>query len=186
MKVTLLTSLIILLFSQTHAQKLSNSEKKIWKAELKVMEEADQLYRKLMVDFPEMDNDSIWELQTKNDSINKAKFIELTKLYGYPSYKNIGYEASIALILHFTLENDFHDLKDLFKTELEKGNMLPSYYAWWYDRCQRNMGNPIFYGQYTNQKEFCGEDWKKYNERRKEIGLDALTGKAICDSFDLE
>lgn len=145
------------------------------------MEESDQRFRNLMVQHPEMNNDSIWALQTALDSINKAKFMELTKQFGYPSRKNIGREASLGLVLHFTMEEDFRVLKDLFKSELDKGNMLPEYYAWWFDRCQRNMGNSIYFGQYTNQKEFCGDEWKTYNERRKEIGLEALMGKASCD-----
>jgi hypothetical protein len=59
--------------------------------------------------------------------------------------------------------------------------MLPEYYAWWFDRCQKNMNKPIFYGQYTNQKEFCGDEWIIFNQRRKEIELEPLKGKATCD-----
>ena len=181
MKIRILITLFLVLPIVCSAQNLNHSEKKIWKKALNSMEETDQLYRKLMVSSPEMNNDSIWKLQTTLDSINKSKFIELTSQYGYPSRINIGREASVALILHFTTDNDFHELKDLFKSELDKGNMLPKYYAWWYDRCQKNMNKPIFYGQYTNQKEFCGSEWTTFNERRKEINLEPLKGKATCD-----
>lgn len=178
--ITVIASFFLLAF-YSNAQNLSRSEKREWKIALKNMEETDQLYRKLMVNSPEMNNDSIWKLQTAFDSINKVKFVELTTRYGYPSQKNIGKEASIALILHFTNPSDFDALIDLFKDELEKGRMLPEYYAWWYDRCQRNMNAPIYFGQYTNQKEFCGEEWFTYNERRKAIGLEPLPGKARCE-----
>lgn len=180
MKFVLLTFFFLFNFL-SNAQNLSRSEKKEWKDALKNMEETDQLYRKLMVETPSMNNDSIWKLQTSFDSINKATFIELTTRYGYPSQMNIGKEASIAMILHFTNEVDFYELVDLFKSELDNGRMLPSYFAWWYDRCQRNMNAPIFFGQYTNQKEFCGEEWLTFNERRKVIGLEPLVGKATCD-----
>lgn len=175
--------ILILLFLalNTSAQNLTHSKKKELKKELKSMEENDQRYRKLMIESPEMNNDSIWSLQSSLDSINKIKFIEIITHYGYPSRKNIGYEASIGLILHFTTEEDFKNLKELFKAELDKGNMLPEYYAWWYDRCLRNMNKPIYYGQYTNKKEFCGDEWTTFNEHRKEIGLVALKGKATCD-----
>lgn len=181
MKFITLVSILFLFINESTAQNLSRFEKKIWKKELKIMEDTDQFYRQLMNESPEMNNDSIWKLQTYYDSINKVKFIELTKLYGYPSKKNIGKEASIGLILHFTNENDFNDLKDIFKAELEKGNMLPEYYAWWYDRCLVNMGKPIFFGQYTNQKEFCGEEWTIFNQRRQDIGLEPLPGKLDCN-----
>ena len=85
------------------------------------------------------------------------------------------------MLLHFTNEQDYNGLKELFKSELNNGNMLPAYYAWWYDRCLRNMNKPIYYGQYTNKKEFCGDEWTAFNEHRKEIGLAALKGKAICE-----
>ena len=181
LKIVTLISILLLLSTDTNAQNLSRSEKIVWKKGLDKMEETDQIYRKLMVKSPELNNDSIWAIQSSLDSTNRINFIELTNLYGYPSKKNIGREASIALILHFTLEKDFRILKNLFKSELDKGNMLPEYYAWWYDRCQRNMGNAIYYGQYTNQKEFCGDEWTTFNENRKEIGLTPLIGKVSCD-----
>lgn len=144
------------------------------------MEKGDQLYREQMDKHPELASDSLWKLQSIIDSSNKVQFISLTQQYGYPSKKHIGKEASIAMLLHFTLEQDFLELKDLFKSELEKGNMLPAYYAWWYDRCQRNQNLPIYFGQYTNET-FCGDLLKLYNQRRAEIGLEALKPKANCD-----
>ena len=51
--------------------------------------------------------------------------------------------------------------------------MPPIEYAYWYDRCQKNMGQPLYFGQYTNEK-FYGEELKTYNEHRKEIGLSPL------------
>ena len=112
MKFHLLVQFLLFIPFVCSAQNLIHSEKKIWKKTLNNMEETDQLYRKLMVNSPEMNNDSIWKLQTCMDSINKSKIIALTVQYGYPSRNNIGREASVALILHFTTENDFNDLKD--------------------------------------------------------------------------
>ena len=181
MKKTLILFLsIVTLNSPSFAQDLSSSQKKEWKKELKKMEELDQVYRVMMVENPKYDNDSIWRLQTINDSINKQKFVALTLKYGYPTFDRVGFARSLVLILHYTLENDFLELKDLFKTELEKGNMPPREYAWWFDRCQRNMGLPIYYGQYTNDK-FCGEQLNIYNEHRKEIRLEGLQPNPNCE-----
>jgi hypothetical protein len=170
---------LFLCFNFVSAQELSSSEKKAWKNELKLMEKSDQFYRGKMIKQPELNNDSIWSLQSIIDSINKKNFTDLTKKYGYPSLKRVGNETAMGLILHFTLESDFMELKDLFKVELDKGNMPPKHYAWWYDRCQRNMKKPIYYGQYTNEK-FCGEQLETFNQRRKEIGLDALEANPDC------
>ncbi|WP_341901934.1 hypothetical protein [Fluviicola taffensis] len=161
------------------AQELSSSEKNTWKTALKTMERSDQLYRGKMIKQPELNTDSIWKLQSAIDSSNKQQFVDLTKQLGYPSLKRVGNETSMGLILHFTLENDFAELKDLFKVELDKGNMPPKHYAWWFDRCQRNMNKPIYFGQYTNEK-FCGEQLKTFNQRRKEIGLEALEANPDC------
>lgn len=171
--------LLLLLTSFGFAQELSSSEKSIWKNALKSMEKSDQFYRGKMSKQPQLNTDSIWKLQSTIDSVNKKNFVDLTKKYGYPSLKRVGNETSIGLILHFTLENDFAELKDLFKAELNKGNMPPKHYAWWYDRCQRNMNMPIYYGQYTNEK-FCGEQLDTFNQRRKEIGLEALEANPNC------
>jgi hypothetical protein len=176
-----LGALIFLLLSinGVFAQELSASQKRMWKDALREMEKSDQLYRVKMIKQPELNNDSIWKLQSIIDSINQRKFVALTVQFGYPSLKRVGNETSMGLILHFTLENDFIALKDLFKAELDNGNMPPKHYAWWYDRCQRNMNKPIYFGQYTNEK-FCGDQLELYNQRRKEIGLEALEANANC------
>lgn len=144
------------------------------------MQDTDQYYRVMMVENPQFDNDSIWRLQTISDSVNKQKFVELTKKYGYPTWERVRVSGTIALILYFTLENDFLELKDLLQSELEKGNMPPQEYAWWFDRCQRNQGLPIYFGQYSND-DFCGEQLELYNRHRKEIGLEGLEKGAECD-----
>ncbi len=174
---------VLIIFNFTHhilAQDLSFSQKREWRKELQKMQKSDQHYRLMMIKNPELNNDSIWKLQSINDSINKIKFIDLTLKYGYPTWERVRYGSTIALILHFTLKNDFLELKDLFKTELEKGNMPPKEYAWWFDRCQKNMGLPIYFGQYTNEK-FCGEQLNTFNNRRKEIGLEALESNPNCE-----
>lgn len=175
---TILT--VIVLCDLSTAQDLSFIQKKEWRKELRKMEKSDQYYRLLMIEKPELNNDSIWRLQSVSDSINKLKFVELTAKYGYPTWERVRRGGSIVLILHFTLEKDYHELKRLFRNELENGNMPPREYAWWYDRCQRNMGLPIYYGQYTNDK-FCGEQLNIYNDHRKEIGLEALQPNPNCE-----
>lgn len=179
-KIAIIIFAIITITNFSIAQDLSSSQKKEWKKELKKMEELDQVYRVMMDENSKFDNDSIWRLQSIRDSINKQKFIELTTKYGYPTFDRVGFARSLVLILHYTLENDFLELKDLFKTELDKGNMPPKEYAWWFDRCQRNMGLPIYFGQYTNDK-FCGEQLNIYNEHRKEIGLEGLQPNPNCE-----
>jgi hypothetical protein len=179
-KIAIIILAIITITNFSIAQDLSSSQKKELKEELQKMEELDQFYRVMMDENPKFDNDSIWKLQSINDSINKQKFIEITTKYGYPTWESVGFNHSLILILHFTLENDFLELKDLFKTELMKGNMPPREYAWWFDRCQRNMDLPIYYGQYTNDK-FCGEQLNIYNDRRKEIGLEVLEANPNCE-----
>ena len=179
-KIAIIIFAIITITNFSIAQDLSSSQKKEWKKELKKMEELDQYFRVMMDENSKFDNDSIWRLQTINDSINKQKFIELTTKYGYPTFDRVGFARSLVLILHFTLENDFLELKDLFKSELDKGNMPPKEYAWWFDRCQRNMGLPIYFGQYTNDK-FCAEQLNIYNDRRNEIKLEALEPNPNCE-----
>ena len=90
MKIVTLISLLLILFLNTNAQDLTHSEKKIWRKALKNMEETDQLYRQIMKETPELNDDSIWGLQTTLDSINKVKFIELTELYGFHHVKILG------------------------------------------------------------------------------------------------
>ena len=179
-KIAIIIFAIITITNFSIAQDLSSSQKKEWKKELQKMEVTDQYFRVMMDENSKFDNDSIWRLQSIRDSINKQKFIELTTKYGYPTFDRVGFARSLVLILHFTLENDFLELKDLFKSELDKGNMPPKEYAWWFDRCQRNMGLPIYFGQYTNDK-FCGEQLNIYNEHRKEIGLEGLQPNPNCE-----
>ncbi|AEA45796.1 hypothetical protein [Fluviicola taffensis] len=175
----LLLFFLSLMSGISFAQELSSAQKKEWKTELQKMEKSDQYYRVKMAKNPALNNDSIWKLQSDIDSINKATFVELTTKYGYPTMGRVRYAGTIGMILHFTLEEDFIQLKELFYSELKKGNMPPKEYAWWYDRCQRNMHQPIYFGQYTNEK-FCGDQLKLFNERRKEIGLEELVGNLNC------
>ena len=143
------------------------------------MVKMDQRYRSEI--FSSSNPDSLWLLQNSLDSVVKIKFESIINQYGYPSRKRVnGSEVTVALILHMTTQKDFDYLKTLFKSELENGNMPPKEYAWWYDRCQKNINKPIFYGQYTNEK-FCGEQLGTFNLRRKNIGLEELEPDPSCE-----
>ena len=66
------------------AQELTHSQKKEWRKALKIMVKDDQHYRVLMAENTIYNNDSIWNLQSISDSINKSRFIQLTKKHGFP------------------------------------------------------------------------------------------------------
>jgi hypothetical protein len=135
------------------------------------MDKRDQYYRVKMVKNPGLNNDSIWKLQSINDSINKIAFVNLINKYGFPSTKRIKLGANtLVVLLHLTTEKDFIDLLDLFQNELQKGNMEAFYFAIWYDRCQVNMNKENKYGTYR-KKDFCGKELEQINENRKQIGL---------------
>ena len=163
----------------SHSQELSHHQKKEYKKGLKNIYKNDQHYRQKMVKRPELNNDSIWRKQSMLDSINKIEFRNLIEEYGYPSSHRLKVQNPIGPVLHFTNEEDFGELKGLFWEELQKGNMPAEEYAWWYDRCQRNMKKQIYFGQYTNE-QFCGYRLGIYNDRRKKIGLGELRPSNNC------
>ena len=160
-------------------QKLSFSDKKEWRKNLRLMLKDDQFYRSNISKKNQLNNDSLWVFQSKNDSINKEKFIRLTKKFGYPSLKRIGNQISVVLILHFTLEKDFEQLLPIFNNELKKGNMPGWDYAIWYDRCQLMMKKTPLYGAY-GKKLFCSPELELVNEKRKSIGLEKLPADHNC------
>lgn len=173
--------IVLMIFNQDSiAQELTFRQKRYIRSEIRVLEKNDQLYRAEIVKHPELDKDSLMQLQEAVDSVSRKLFVSIIEKSGYPSKTNIGRETSLALLLHFTTENDLKELKELLLLELKEGQMKPDYYAYWYDRCLRNMNQPIYFGQYTNSV-FCGEQLKQYNEHRSEIGLKELEGKTNCD-----
>lgn len=176
--------IVLMIFNQDSiAQELTFRQKRYIRSEIRVMEKNDQLYRAEIVKHPELDKDSLMQLQEKVDSVNRKLFVSIIEKSDYPSKTTIGRETSLALLLHFTTENDWFELQDLFSSELNKGRMKPDYYAYWYDRCLRNLNQPIYFGQYTNSV-FCGDQLKQYNEHRLEIGLKELEGKTNCEEYD--
>lgn len=162
------------------AQDLTHSQKKEWRKALKLMVEDDQRYRVLMAENTIYNNDSIWNLQSVSDSINKSRFIQLTEKYGFPSLERIGNQNAVTLLLHFTLKNDFGELLPLFQKELQKGNMPPFEFAVWFDRCMVNMQLPNKYGVY-GKKEFCPPELDDVNTSRIEIGLEKLNKGTDCE-----
>jgi hypothetical protein len=160
-------------------QKLNFADKKEWRKNLKQMLKDDQFYRSKISKQNILSNDSLWILQSKNDSINKEKFVQLTNKFGYPSLKRIGNQNSVVLILHFTLEKDFVQLFPLFNNELKKGNMPSLDYAIWFDRCQIMMKKSTFYGAY-GKKTFCSPELEEINEKRSSIGLEKLLADPNC------
>jgi len=172
MKLIINLSIIIFISNNILSQDLSFKSKRNARKTLKTMIKDDQKYRLLMD--PNQKNHSLWKLQNNLDSINRNKFTDLIKNYGYPAGKRInGSEYSYIFALHFTSPKDFTFFLPIFNSELKKGNMPPIEYANWYDRSQKTMGQPLYFGQYTNDK-FYGEERNLYNIHRKEIGLAPL------------
>ena len=170
----LITILTFLFFISNNilSQDLTFKSKRSVRIIMKKMIKDDQKYR-AKID-PHQKNDSLWKLQNNLDSINKNEFISIIHKYGYPSAKRINSgDYSLVIILHFTNPEDFNQFSPIFYSELKKGNMPPIEYAYWYDRCQKNKGLPIYFGQYTNEK-FYGEQQNIYNIHRKEMGLEPL------------
>ncbi len=133
----------------------------------------DQEYRSMISQNQLIDSDSLWVLQSKNDSVNKYLLLSIIKDYGYPSGERTGSDLTKVLTLHYTLEGDYTLLRTIFNKELKKGNMPPDEYARWVDRCMINMKKPNVYGVY-GKKSFCGEELEQVNRKRKEIGLTPL------------
>ncbi|MDX2359710.1 MAG: hypothetical protein QNK23_02810 [Crocinitomicaceae bacterium] len=156
----------------------SKTQRKLRKT-LKEMLEDDQEYRGALAADATLSFDSMMYLQTQNDLINREKFMNLIRNYGYPSYDRIGNGLSGVLTLHFTTENDFFVLMHLFNDELKKGNMPPVEFARWYDRCQINMHGENSFGEY-GKKEFCADEIDIINLNRASVGLENLTPVA-CD-----
>lgn len=174
--------IVIFLFLSAHfyTQKLSFFEKTTCRKIIRKMDKRDQYYRMKMIKNSGLNNDSIWKLQSINDSINKIAFVNLINKYGYPSNKRIKLGANtFGILLHQTLEKDYIDLLDLFQNELQKGNMEAFYFAIWYDRCQVNMNKENKYGAY-GKKDFCGKELEQINENRKQIGLAPLKSALDC------
>ena len=172
MKILLILFLSISSYSMS--QHLTYKEKKTIRRELKAMLKSDQQYR---IELTNQQNqslkDSLWKLQSQNDSINKEKFKQIILNSGYPSLTRVGTELSTVLILHFTNQNDFIELDELFLSEIKTGNMPKMEYARWYDRCQINMGKLSRFGAYGNEK-LCGDRLTEINKNRLDFGLDAI------------
>ena len=175
------SSLVILLLlcaNVLSAQELKGAEKRDVKSQLREMEKRDQEFR-IQIRQKPSEKDSLWKLQSVNDSINKIQFIHLIGKHGYPAQERVGIPTTIFLTLHFTLENDFRDLQDIFGQELKAGRMPALEYARWYDRCQMNMHSESMFGAY-GKKEFCGEELQRVNENRATIGLPVLSASSDC------
>ncbi len=104
------------------------------------------------------------------DSLNFIKFYQITKKYGYPSYKRTGSTAVDVLTIHFVDSVHFSLLFSLFENELKKGNMNSVDYAQWYDRSMLHVGKKQLYGEY-NKEYPCVENIEQTNIARKKIGL---------------
>lgn len=151
------------------SQQLAFSQKRECRRELRKMVKRDQVYRLIIVKENRSLDDTLWRLQTINDSINLADFTKMTEKYGYPSLSRVGM-MPVVLLLHFTLEPNYLSLRDLFEKEQKKGNMPAWDYAVWFDRCMVNMKQPTWYGEY-GRKEFTAEEKVVINANRKAIGL---------------
>ena len=125
------------------------------------------------VGFGKLVKDSLWALQNKLDSLNEVRFIKVIQVYGYPSFRRIGSKNASILLTHLTDKIRFNRYHDLLKMELEKGNLPPSEYASWYDRCQLTMKNQQLYGEYDKIYP-CVENLTLTNYERKKIGLKKL------------
>jgi hypothetical protein len=175
---TILFICAIFVDNLTFAQrKLTFNQKMKVRRELKKMLKSDQQYRKLLISHPSNEKE-LWRKQSFNDSLNKIQFVNLIHRFGFPSLERVGSEYSVVLTLHFTNEQDFDDLKELFQQELFNKNLSPLEYARWFDRCQINMKKSNLYGVY-GKKDFCGDELKQMNKNRNSIGLENL--QEVCE-----
>jgi len=113
--------------------------------------------------------DSLRVLQKKLDVLNEVQFIQLIKTHGFPSKKVIKSKNAGVLLIHITEERHFKKYQYLFEQELKKGNLPPSEYASWYDRCLLTMGKKKLYGEYVREYP-CVENIELTNIERKKIG----------------
>lgn len=169
----LLTLLMLTTIDSISAQKLTFKEKRYCRKEKAILLKKDQQYRKLLVQHPEIPFDSVMCLQNSLDSSNYIQFKTIVQSYGYPSVKRVGGGNPIVLMLHFTYKVHFEECLNLFKSELQNGNLSNVDYAIWYDRCQVNQQLPTYFGEY-GKKNWTLEQKKIINDHRTEIGLPPL------------
>jgi len=179
MKLSILFFILFFFGQSVSAQELSCKTQRKLRKTLRVMLKDDQEYRLMLNAEASISQDSIKLLIEQTDHVNRLKFVGIMQEFGYPSEERIGSELSAVLTLHFTTEENFFQLHQLFNVSLKKGEMPPVEFARWYDRCQINMHGENAFGAY-GKKEFCADEIQRINENRASIGLDALIA-VQCD-----
>ncbi|MCH2233379.1 MAG: hypothetical protein MK078_03915 [Crocinitomicaceae bacterium] len=127
---------------------------------------------------PQATMDSLWNLQSINDSLNFEHLVSLLKEYGFLSKKRIGVGYLNTIILHMMHDDEFCILDTLLIQEVEKGNLSPKSYASWYDRYLLITGQAQLYGEYNTYTP-CVTSLEETNRAREKIGLKKLK-KNIC------
>lgn len=147
-------------------------------------QEIRQAYMKSLKD--SISRDKIQFSMELIDSINFVNLLKLTKAYGFPNYKTVGYkgvnDAWLLLWHHRGAEIEDNplwlEIVPYIETEISKGTLDKDFLVMFIDHNEVENGRPMIYGSlygyYRGQKEYDElqvVDKENLNLRRKEKGM---------------
>lgn len=132
------------------------------------------------------------------DSLNFEKFISFVKENGFPNKKMVGdinwaQESVGAVGFVYMVHNPKKVAKkyyELFKSEIDKGNLNPELFAYALDRYfVSSEGRSYFntpYKAWASANGVCLQDKEKSNNLRLDIGLEPLPDSVFIDCSKIE
>lgn len=115
------------------------------------------------------------------DSLNCDRLIQITKEYGFPSKKAVGFFNHFditVMILHF--QKYEKDLTPILKQACLNGDLKPIDFARYYDKyCLVNKLEILYATEWLHPSK-CIENLEKTNQARMEIGLKPVEQREKC------
>ncbi len=190
MKHLILLSILLPLFVNVFAQETKNQNTLAF--ELCQLFAIDQTIRA-----PEYYN-ILKDKVSKIDSLNLNKFIEFVEKNGFPNKKMVGEEnwiqgcvrmAGFVYLVH-NPKKVVREYYNLFKTEVDKGNLSPAMFSYPLDRYYVSVeGRSYFdtpYKGWTTANGVCLQDKAKSDSLRASIGLEPLPISNFIDCSEIE
>lgn len=193
MKHTIFLTLFLFLFanSNIHSQELSTPEQDALAFELCQLYAIDQTIR--TKEYSEVLRERIIEF----DILNFDKFLSFVKKNGFPNRKQVGEKnwmqdcvRNVGFV--YLSHNPDKVMKnyDLFKAEVDKGNLSPIIFSYALDRYYvMTEGRSYFdtpYKGWTTANGVCLHDKEKSDKLRSSIGLEPLPESAFIDCSGME
>lgn len=184
--------LLVLLHSLVNIFAQETKNQKALAFELCQLSAIDQTIRE-----PEYSN-ILKENWSKIDSLNFNKFIDFVKKNGFPNVKLVGEEnwsQPCIMMAGFTylVHNPKRVTKkyyNLFKIEVDKGNLSPTMFSYPLDRYYVSAeGRSYFdtpYKAWTTANGVCLQDKAKSDSLRISIGLEPLSDSVFIDCSKME